>query len=273
MITKEQINYFRTLGFLQCKQFLSQDEVKTLSDAFDKAMGKARDGASEPELQQDANGYSAVRQQVTVWKEPFIPFFDYNPDVFHPLLDDERFVEFFRHLFGDAYYVGVSEAIIHAGGTGWHHDHNENNPEETFSGRAHMYLDPLSPVDGCLNVIPGSHFREYRHALAETVAELGVRAEDMPGRYPLVNEPGDVIFLNHKTRHAALSSNRGRRCIHINVYNPAPTDAVPELVEGLTKQLHSEHYEIHHTSAAALKRIATPEALKAVEAYEKRLAN
>lgn len=84
--------------------------------------------------------------------------------------------------------------------------------------RAAIYLDPLRPEDGCLNVIPGGHFKEYRETLSENLDTLGVRPENLPGRYPLPNDPGDVIFMNLKLFHAALSENPGRRVIQITCF-------------------------------------------------------
>ena len=93
--------------------------------------------------------------------------------------------------------------------------------------RAAIYLDPLGPDDGCLSVIPGSHFTPFREALETSADQLGLAPEELPGRYPLVNEPGDVIFMNHKTFHAALGDRPRRRAIHIN----AVQNATPEREE------------------------------------------
>ena len=76
--------------------------------------------------------------------------------------------------------------------------------------RAAIYLDPLGPNDGCLNVIPGSHFKGFREAPKQTTDHMGLRPQDLPGRYPLCNEPGDVIFMNHKTYHSAIGDKPGR---------------------------------------------------------------
>jgi len=222
MISQEQITQFRTLGFICCKQLLSQEETSRISDAFDAAMKKARDGAEEPDLQQNEQGYSSVRQQI-------IPFFDYDPEAFYPLLEDERIVSVFEALMGDDFIITVSEGIIHAGGSGWHHD--ACAPEGFFSMRAAIYLDPLGPENGCLNVIPGSHFSEFREALVQNITKLGVRPQDVPGTYPVINEPGDVFFMNHKTFHASLSGRVGRRAIHINCS------------QNTTPEKNKEHYE------------------------------
>ena len=227
---EEWVNYFRTFGFLMCKQLLSSEEMKVFSDAFDTAMKSARGEAMEPELRQDTHGYSAVRQQVNNTMAPFIAFFDYAPDVFYPLLDDERIVSIFRNLMGDDFRITVTEGIIHAGGSGWHHDNVAR--EGYFTMRAAIYLDQLGPEDGCLSVIPGSHFTQFRDALGidadlrsiKSISKLGTPAEAVAGRFDLVNEPGDVLFMNHKLYHAALSPNPGRRAIHINATQNIPPE-------------------------------------------------
>ena len=164
MLTKEQICHFRTLGFVLCKGLLSQEEIQTLSDAFDAAMENARAGAPKPNP-------GEPRQQV-------VPFFDYDPDTFYPLLDDERIVQPLEQLMGEDFILTVSEGILHTGGSGWHHD--ACAPEGIFSMRAAIYLDKLGSGDGCLNVIPGSHITEYREAIASNINNVGVAPEDIP---------------------------------------------------------------------------------------------
>ena len=224
MLTQEQICHFRTLGFVLCKRLLSQVEIQVLSDAFDTAMEKARGGAPKPNP-------GEPRQQV-------VPFFDYDPDTFYPLLDDPRIVDPLEQLMGEDFILTVSEGILHTGGSGWHHD--ACAPEGLFSMRAAIYLDPLSPEDGCLNVIPGSHIKEYREAIASHINNVGVAPEEIPGRYPLVNEPGDVLFMNHKTFHSALSDKPGRRAIHINCTQNAAPDKSTEQFDWLMGFLEGE---------------------------------
>ena len=88
------VHSIQTLGFLLCKQLFSIEEMQTISTAFDVAMRKPRGDAVTPELEQDERGYSKKRQQV-------VPFFDYDPEVFYPLLDDERLMDIFDELLGE----------------------------------------------------------------------------------------------------------------------------------------------------------------------------
>ena len=220
-MTREEALRFRTFGFLHCRQMLSPREIDALSDAFDLAMAKAERYRPTP---------SGERQQV-------VPFFDYDPDAFYPLLDDQRLVGVFDTLLGEDFILTATEGISHVGGSPWHRD--ACAPEGMSSMRAAIYLDRLGPDDGCLSVIPGSHFTPFREALETSVEELGLPPEELPGRYPLVNEPGDVIFMNHKTFHAALGDRPGRRAIHINAVQNAAPDR-EEHVEWLTGFLGRE---------------------------------
>jgi hypothetical protein len=223
-MTQEEIRHFETLGFVHYRKFFSPEEVNKLSSAFDSAMERARKGAPAP-----VAGES--RQQV-------VPFFDYDPETFYPLLDDERIMDVFSTLMGEDFILTVSEGILHTGGSGWHHD--ACGPEGFFSMRAAMYLDRLNFEDGCLNVIPGSHFKEYRESLAQHMNEIGVRPEDIPGRYPLINEPGDIIFMNHKTYHSSLSDTPGRRAIHINCVQNTSAEKNQEHLDWLVGFLAGE---------------------------------
>ena len=162
-MTQDEMHRFQTFGFLQCKQLLSPKETQDLSVAFDAAMERAE--RNRPTEDQK-------RQQV-------IPFFDYDPDSFYPLLDDARFIDIFETLMGEDFIFTASEGIIHIAGSPWHHD--ACAPEGIFSMRAAIYLDPLGPNDGCLNVISGSHFKEFRESIKQTIDRMGLRPEDLPG--------------------------------------------------------------------------------------------
>ncbi len=218
-MTPQQVAHFQTLGFLQCPRLFSPPEMSALSDAFDAAMRRERGGAPAP-------GPGDRRQQVA-------SFFDLDPEAFYPLLDDERLVNVFETLLGEDFILLESEGLLHTEGSRWHHD--ARAPTGLFSMRAAIYLDRLGPGDGCLDIIPGSHFLEFGEALTRTprdygedgfgdrLLDLGVEPEEIPGRHSLRNEPGDVIFMNHKVYHAALTGKPGRRAIHVNcVQNTTP---------------------------------------------------
>ena len=197
--------------------------MEALSQAFDPAMERARGGAP--------------RQQPGEKRQQVVPFFDYDPEAFYPLLDDDRIVDVFCTLMGGDYILTLSEGILHTSGTGWHHD--ALAPEGLFSMRAAIYLDELGADEGCLSVIPGSHERAFGERLKSTLKELDLPEGEVPGRHALVNEPGDVLFMNHKLFHAAIGARPWRRAIHINCVQSA-TPENEEHFGWLTKFLAGE---------------------------------
>ena len=223
-MTNEEVIHFQTFGFLLCKQLLSQEEMTVLSNGFDAAMERARGGGPKPQA-------GEKRQQI-------VPFFDYDPDVFYPLLDNEKILQVFERLLGEDFIFTLSSGIIHTSGTEWHHD--ACAPEGFFSMRAAIYLDALEDEDGCLNVIPGSQFKEYRDEIKANIDEFGKMSRDIPGRHPIVNEPGDVLFMNHKVFHASLSDNPGRRALHINCVQNTTAEKNQEHFAWLTEFLTGE---------------------------------
>ena len=207
MLSMDEVNHFNTFGYVVRKQVFSKGEMDVISTSFDAAMRVARGGAEEPEVLQDEQGYSRKRQQV-------VPFFDYASDVFYPLLDDDRIMGPFGQLLGGDFLFTLSEGIIHAGGTGWHTD--AVAPEGMRTMRAALYLDELGSDDWCLSVVPGSHHAAFRESIRDTLASSDSQGNLLTGRLALSNNPGDVLFMNHKLFHTSLSDRPGRRAVHVN---------------------------------------------------------
>ena len=146
---------------------------------------------------------------------------------------------------------------------GRHHD--AYGPEGFFSMKVAIYLDPLGPDDGCLSVIPGSHFKEYRDALRETIGSVGVKPEEIPGHYRICTEPGDAIFMNHKTHHAALSDNPGRRVIYFNAVQNTTAEKNQEHFDWLMNFLRGEMNHWGRFYSENLLRTATPRRQKMMD--------
>ena len=74
------------------------------------------------------------------------------------------------------------------------------------------------------------HSGQPLHSVPRSAGDVGggsvgtASRRSCPDRYPLVNEPGDVIFMNHKTFHAALGDRPWRRAIHVNAVQNATPD-------------------------------------------------
>jgi hypothetical protein len=88
--------------------------------------------------------------------------------------------------------------------------------------------------------MPGSHLKEYRDALVRGLGSfdnqnsLGVPLNDVPGQYDLVNEPGDVIFMNHKLYHCSIGRRAG--------VTPARRILRVTCVQNTSREKNEEHY-------------------------------
>ena len=101
-------------------------------------------------------------------------------------------------------------ALVRA--TSWHQDQGVVLPEADESNILTVWL-PITAAtveNGCLTVLPGSH----REGLATHCPGTGSRADlhipdqllRMNEALPLPLEPGDVLFMHRRTKHASLSN-------------------------------------------------------------------
>ena len=106
---------------------------------------------------------------------------------------------------GDDFRITVTEGLIHAGGSGWHHDNVAR--EGYFTMRAAIYLgsarscgrlsqrDSRKPLRAVSRSIRhGSRSEKHQDRLKR----WELRLRKFRGRYDLINESGDVLFMNHK---------------------------------------------------------------------------
>jgi ectoine hydroxylase-related dioxygenase (phytanoyl-CoA dioxygenase family) len=207
MLTDAQKGQFDTLGFLLFRNLIPPDEMQTYIDAFNDTMTRANGGVPWP--------HAPRRHQV-------FPFYRHNPPVYNRLLDHEVIDRIVEDLIGPDYVFTVSEGIYHFTGTPWHHD--DVSPVGHVHLKVVLFLDPVRAHTGCLSVLPGSHFRSYREHMerhGKTLLSLG---PDVPGRYAIETDPGDVIVFDVKTYHGAFG-DAIRRGIYVNyMQNPRTPD-------------------------------------------------
>jgi hypothetical protein len=79
---------------------------------------------------------------------------------------------------------------------GWHSDHQSRPTSDIWPGVAvTLHLDPTSPANGFLRVVPGSH----RHS----DAGMPLGFEKVPGEVGVYAEPGDVMLHHSDLWHSA----------------------------------------------------------------------
>jgi ectoine hydroxylase-related dioxygenase (phytanoyl-CoA dioxygenase family) len=228
MLTEEQKGQFETLGFLVFRNLIDADEMRTYIDAFNDTMTRANGG--------ERWSRAPVRHQV-------LPFYRHNPGVYHRLLDHEVINRIVGDLIGDDFILTVSEGIYHYKGTPWHHD--DVSPDGHVHLKVVVFLDAVRADNGCLSVIPGSHLRSFRERLEGSGKHLLALGPDIPGRYALESDPGDVVVFNVKTYHGAFGDGV-RRGIYVNYMKHPQNQAEEDYITGIYRR-DSAHWGSYYT--------------------------
>ncbi|MBL8794009.1 MAG: phytanoyl-CoA dioxygenase family protein [Planctomycetia bacterium] len=196
-LTAQQRRHYETFGFLVVRRVFAPGEVVAWGRALEEALRRQRGG-------EDFAGRQSER---------LTPLVEAMPEVFGPLLDDERLLAIVDALLGDdSLYTGSNDGNLYVGNTVWHIDGGGWHSPPLL--KTTIYCDAVAEGTGCLSVLPGSQHADYFRALYEDFYEsraLDIRSAEVPGRMPLPSEPGDVICFDHRLWHSAWGGGVGRR--------------------------------------------------------------
>ncbi len=206
-LTEQQLNHFRTFGFLVFRQLFSPEELKRFSEEFDRGLDIGLEGGQH---NRQARHYALLTYETT----PFSC----------SLHDDPRFADVAEQLLGKP-VLGVSvNGNYYVGDTQWHPDNSTFDYEGV---KFAMYLEPLDAKSGALRLIPGSHRDPLYHDMAkDPLAKFGVRPEDAPA-FVFNSQPGDVLVFNLACWHASFGGSDHRR-MGVIVYYEDPQNPVAE---------------------------------------------
>ncbi len=210
--TEQQVNHFRTFGFVIFRQLFTPDELKLYMEEFDRGL----------DLWLPDGQHDRQKRHYALFTHGHTPFIA-------SLHDDPRFADAAEELYGKP-MIGVTvNGNYYVGDTQWHPD---NNALEYSGVKFAIYLEPLNALNGALRLIPGSHRDPLASELAkDPQAKFGVRPEDVPC-FPFETQPGDVLAFNLGCWHASFGGNDHRRMGVIIYYEDPKT---PE-TEALAKQ-------------------------------------
>ncbi len=196
-VTDDHRRHFAAFGYVVFRQAFDPEEVARYGAALEETLRRKRGGG-------DFAGQRGER---------ITPLFDEAPDVFCPLLDDERLLAMADGLLGaDNLFTGSNDGNLYVGHTPWHIDGGGANGPALL--KLSFYCDPVNEGHGCLSVLPGSHhvpFFEQLHDLFFVRKTLDMNDPNVPGRTPLASIPGDVIAFDHRLWHSSWGGSAGRR--------------------------------------------------------------
>lgn len=191
-LTHQQVQHFRTFGFLVLRGLLDADEVARLtaeaSESLRAAYGATRRRDDDPEY-----------LPLTVDRTPFSQSL---------VADDPRLFQGSTALLGTPTVPSAPEAICFTHNFGWHTD--IGRPD--IAGVTFLaHLEPRAADDGALRVVPGSHdagfARRIGGYLAQDPACQGYEGWPVPATV-LETEPGDVLAFDVHLRHSSVGGER-----------------------------------------------------------------
>ena len=208
-LTKQQINYFQTFGYLVFKGLFA-NEISEITKGFERVwsyLGGGHDGKKHDKKQRSA----------------FVPFIDQD-EYLSAILDNETVDGIASSILGDDYNYTSSDGNFYVGDTGWHSDGYTR--KKYLSIKMAMYLDAVTVNTGCLRVIPGSHnvgdvFSESlqqasQNSKQQKQEELwGITGIDVPA-VALESNPGDLVVFNHRLKHSSFGGGDSRRMFTMN---------------------------------------------------------
>jgi hypothetical protein len=235
-LSQDQIEHFKTFGFLVLRSYFSEDEVATIWKEY-----KYRSAIAESYIPFDGTKRHDMNMMGSV-----TPFFS-------SLLDNRnRFLGLAEQLIGRV--LGMSAAVSrHITNTYWHYDSTTYElPGLQFAS----YLIPVRADTGALRVIPGSHLQPFHNEIGairtcdyawirqDNQVEACALVDSMPS-FVCETDPRDVIVFDLRIYHASVggSNDRPRMGVGYRIYPRTPRETAGMIWESkhvLQEQDNSE---------------------------------
>lgn len=156
MLTQDQISFYFTNGYLLVEDAVTPDQLRRMQDITQGFIDRSRNVTTSNDIYDLDAGHSSETPKLTRIKLPHKqdPFF-------WEVLRNSRITEILRQLVGANAVLQTSKLNTKAPGGGaaveWHQDwafYPHTNDDMLAFG---VFLDDVTPENGPLQVIPGSH--------------------------------------------------------------------------------------------------------------------
>jgi hypothetical protein len=203
MVTDQQLDHYRTFGFVVLPAYLSQRETIALGREFDDAL---RDAFGAHYHQRPSRGGIEGH---------YLPMMSrHRTSTSLGLVEDPRFLGAARRLLKGPVLPTYAEGILLFGQAGFHDDDGTGSTGVKFVA----YLEPLAASTGALRLMPGSHHPDFAASLKgwerrhPALDAQGLRRQlgGVPC-YVAETRPGDVIAFDWHTWHASIGGTDRRQ--------------------------------------------------------------
>ena len=199
MLSDEQIDHYRTFGFVVLRGYLDERETAELGAEMDRAHRDAFGARFAERLDEDG------------MPGHYLPMMSrQRTPLSLGLVEDPRFLGAARKLVGAAVVPTYAEGILLFDQAGFHDDAGPGVKAVKFVA----YLEALTAATGALRLLPGSHHQDFsasvrawdrRNPIGDA-EQLRRQVGGLP-LYVAETQPGDVIAFDWHTWHTSI---RGR---------------------------------------------------------------
>jgi hypothetical protein len=184
MLSNDQIQHFRTFGFVALPGLLAPDRAAALASEVDVALRDAYAATYDERVIDGISGhYLPMASALTPLSASLV-------------CDDHVLIDAAEQLLGRPVLPSVPEGVLYFADAGWHNDDGIGVAGVKFA----TYFDPLSATNGALRFVP---FSQHPGATSALCAYQGARHEAYPG-VVVETEPGDVVAFDLHTFHASF---------------------------------------------------------------------
>jgi phytanoyl-CoA hydroxylase len=227
-LTPEQIQQFRTEGYLALPQFWSPDEVAALQAELKRLQrdGKLRNVAT------DDDGKTHSQTKANLQLCPMSP----HSSLFRALPFAPRVIETVRQLIGDPVVLHLDQVFLkpagHGAGTNWHQDNAYFRIPDPLKGTAMWTaVHDATVANGTIRVIPRSYESLMEHS-RDPQSDHHIRCYPDESKAIDVELPaGGVCFFAYGVAHATGPNNTERERAGA-AYHFLNGDSVPETYFG-----------------------------------------
>jgi hypothetical protein len=199
MLSDQQVDYYRTFGFLVLPGYLDERETAELGEELDRAL---------------RDGYGVHFGDRGDWGHSLPMMSRQRTPVSLALVEDARFLGGAAQLLDARVLPVYAEGNMLFGAAGFHTDCGTGSQGVKFVA----YLEPLTAATGALQLMPGSHHPDFSAAIeacearnpAMDAEELWRKVTGLPC-YVAETRPGDVIAFTWHTWHASVGGKDRRQ--------------------------------------------------------------
>jgi ectoine hydroxylase-related dioxygenase (phytanoyl-CoA dioxygenase family) len=205
--TPEQIEHFRTHGYLAVPAFWDEHEVRAMQAELErlKRDGLLRNVATE------GDGKTHSQSKMNLQLCPMYP----HSDFFRAMPFAPKVAQAVRQLIGDPVLLHLDQVFLkpgkHGAGTNWHQDNAYFRIGDPLKGTAlWTAVHDANEANGTMRVIPNA-FRELLEHSRDPQSDHHIRCFPDESKSVMVELPaGGALFFAYGTPHATGANNTDR---------------------------------------------------------------